>query len=254
MTTPILSVSSLYKRFGGLVAVDNCTFEVQEGEILGIIGPNGAGKTTLFNALTGFLKIDEGEIRLRGRPVHGQRPHEVVNLGMARTFQVMKPYYEMTVMETLQVSSYCKRIRSRYADEREIEIKNRELLSRLALDEYRDTLVDELPQGELRLLDVGRALATEPEVLFLDEPFSGLGTDAAKKLTDLLTSLKAEGLTIVIIEHRLRELMKLASKVMAINFGQTLALGTPEEVLSNPAVIEAYLGASGSNAVAVADQ
>lgn len=254
MNRPILSVVGLQKRFGGLTAIDNCSFEVEQGAIFGIIGPNGAGKTTLFNILTGFLRADSGEIRFRDRLVNGLKPYQVAELGMARTFQVMKPYYEMTVMETLRVSRYCKRIRSKYGDVDRMDDKNQALLARLALEGRGSVLVDDLTQGELRLLDIGRALATEPEVLFLDEPFSGLGPETSEKLSGLLLDLSREGVTIVIIEHRLRELMRLVSTVMAINFGQVLARGTPREIVQDESVIKAYLGTSGESAGVVANQ
>ncbi|MCP1673401.1 branched-chain amino acid transport system ATP-binding protein [Natronocella acetinitrilica] len=252
MARAILNVQNLHKSFGGLIAIDDCSFEVESGTIFGIIGPNGAGKTTLFNMLTGFLSANSGTITFDGREVNRLKPHQVVELGIARTFQVMKPYYEMTVWETLQVSRQCKRVRSRYSDAAIINRMNMDLLARLGLEDKADMLVDELTQGDLRLVDIGRALATEPQALFLDEPFSGLGGEASDRLSALLTSLRDDGVTIVIIEHRLRELMRLVSTVMAINFGAVLAKGTPEEIVKNPDVIEAYLGRSGGSLSATA--
>ena len=252
MARAILDVQNLHKSFGGLIAIDDCSFEVESGTMFGIIGPNGAGKTTLFNMLTGFLQANSGKITFDGHEVNRLKPHQVVELGIARTFQVMKPYYEMTVWETLQVSRQCKRVRSRYSDAAMVNRMNMELLARLGLEDKADMLVDELTQGDLRLVDIGRALATEPQALFLDEPFSGLGGDASDRLSELLTSLRDEGVTIVIIEHRLRELMRLVSTVMAINFGAVLAKGTPEEIVKNPDVIEAYLGRSGGSLSATA--
>ncbi len=252
MARAILNVQNLHKSFGGLIAIDDCSFEVESGTMFGIIGPNGAGKTTLFNMLTGFLPANSGIITFDGREVNRLKPHQVVELGIARTFQVMKPYYEMTVWETLQVSRQCKRVRSRYSDAAIINRMNMDLLARLGLEDKADMLVDELTQGDLRLVDIGRALATEPQALFLDEPFSGLGGEASDRLSELLTSLRDDGVTIVIIEHRLRELMRLVSTVMAINFGAVLAKGTPEEIVKNPDVIEAYLGRSGGSLSATA--
>lgn len=251
MATPILSVAALTKSFGGLKAVDDCSFEVQQGTVFGIIGPNGAGKTTLFHVLTGFLRADSGAIRFNGQDIGGMKPHQIANLGIGRTFQVMIPYYEMSVIDTLNVSRNSKRIRERYAGKEAIYNKNYELLERLSLSDKTNVMVDELTQGELRLIDIGRALATEPDILFLDEPFSGLGAESSEMLIDLLLALRDDGVTIVIIEHRLRELMKIVSTVMAINFGRVLAKGTPKEIVSNQDVIEAYLGASGGTVGAI---
>ncbi|WP_022729342.1 ABC transporter ATP-binding protein [Fodinicurvata sediminis] len=181
MDSPILSVKNLEKRFGGLVATKDCSFDVHHGEMFGIIGPNGAGKTTLFNILTGFLNADAGEINFQGRNIRNMKPYDIVNLGAARTFQVMKPYYDMTVMETLQVSRCCKRAREKFSTQAEMEDSNRSIMDTLSLTGKERTYVDELTQGEMRLLDIGRALATEPEILFLDEPFSGLGAEYSDK-------------------------------------------------------------------------
>lgn len=249
MENPILNVKNLEKRFGGLVATKDCSFEVRKGEMFGIIGPNGAGKTTLFNALTGFLRADSGEIIFEGHNIRNMKPYDIVNLGASRTFQVMKPYYDMTVKETLRVSRCCKRAREKFSTQAEMEESDRRILDTLSLSGKEKAYVDELTQGELRLLDIGRALATEPEILFLDEPFSGLGTEYSEKLSNLLVELNQSGMTIVIIEHRLRELMQLVTKVMAINFGEVLTKGTPKEVVENPDVVAAYLGKSGGGII-----
>lgn len=242
MSTPILSVRNLTKTYGGLTAVKNCSFNIESGTMSGIIGPNGAGKTTLFNLLTGFARADAGSVLLDGKEITKLKPYEVVNLGMVRTFQVIQPYYEMTVLETLRVSRLCKRAGVAGKSAEQSDQLNFELLKTLNLEDKANSVVDDLTQGDLRLVDIGRALATEPKILFLDEPFSGLGGKSSSKLSELLFKLQDNGMTIIIIEHRLRELLKLVSHVMAINFGEILAKGSPEEIMRDQDVIDAYLG------------
>lgn len=242
MSTPILSVRNLTKTYGGLTAVKNCSFNIESGTMSGIIGPNGAGKTTLFNLLTGFARADAGSVLLDGKEITKLKPYEVVNLGMVRTFQVIQPYYEMTVLETLRVSRLCKRAGVAGKSAEQSDQLNFELLKTLNLEDKANSVVDDLTQGDLRLVDIGRALATEPKILFLDEPFSGLGGKSSSKLSELLFKLQDNGMTIIIIEHRLRELLKLVSHVMAINFGEILAKGSPEGIMRDQDVIDAYLG------------
>ncbi|HUH39970.1 MAG TPA: ABC transporter ATP-binding protein [Castellaniella sp.] len=238
----LLTVSNLSRHFGGVKAVQSLDFQIEAGTLFGIIGPNGAGKTTLFNLLTGFLRASSGTVRFRDREILGEKPQHLVDMGIARTFQLVQPFFGMTMRETLSIPGWSKRVQDRLPDPAEREARVHDQIQRLGLDGKASTLVDELNQGELRLLDIGRALLTEPDLLFLDEPFSGLGQAHIDRLSSIIMGLKDKGVTVVIIEHRLRELMRLVEHVMVVNFGEKLVEGKPADVVRNTAVIEAYLG------------
>ena len=241
----LLAASNLSKSFGGVTAVDDLAFEIEQGTIFGIIGPNGAGKTSLFNILTGFLRADRGAVRFRERDVLGLKPYQLVELGMARSFQLVKPFFGMTALETVLLPAWSPRMRRRQVPSEEIERRATDLLARFGLHDRDNALVDDLNQSELRLLDIARALATEPDIVYLDEPFSGLSLDQIALVSGILQDMRESGTTILIIEHRMRELMQLVDRVMVISFGSKLAEGTPAEIVDNPRVIEAYLGTRG---------
>lgn len=241
----LLAASNLSKSFGGVTAVDDLAFEIEQGTIFGIIGPNGAGKTSLFNILTGFLRADRGAVRFRGRDVLGLKPYQLVELGMARSFQLVKPFFGMTALETVLLPAWSPRMRRRQVPSEEIERRATDLLARFGLHDRDNALVDDLNQSELRLLDIARALATEPDIVYLDEPFSGLSLDQIALVSGILQDMRESGTTVLIIEHRMRELMQLVDRVMVISFGSKLAEGTPAEIVDNPRVIEAYLGTRG---------
>ena len=246
----LLAVSSLSKSFGGVTAVDELSFAVEQGDIFGIIGPNGAGKTSLFNVLTGFLPADQGTVRFQGRNILGVKPHQLVELGMARSFQLVKPFFGMTALETVLLPAWSPRMQRRKLISEEVERRGVDLLARFGLSDRSGTLVDDLNQSELRLLDIARTLATEPEIVYLDEPFSGLSLNQVALVSGILQEMRGSGTTIMIIEHRMRELMQLVDRVMVINFGSKLAEGAPAEIVHDSRVIEAYLGTRGSDLAA----
>jgi branched-chain amino acid transport system ATP-binding protein len=234
----LLSVKELDKHFGGLHAVRRVSLEVERGEIVGILGPNGAGKTTLYNLLTGFIAADSGTVTLAGRSLLGIAPHRIVGMGIARTFQLCRPFVGLTVLENVRVGSLGPRVPACNLDARA-----RGLLADVGLAGKEDVFAERLSYGDQRRLEIARALATEPELLLLDEPFAGLGSSEIEELSVLIRRLHQEkGLTIMLIEHKLREFMKLVSRVVAIDFGEVIATGTPTEIVADPRVIEAYIG------------
>ncbi len=240
----LLEIAGLTKRFGGLVAVKNVSFSLAPGEITGILGPNGAGKTTLFNLLTGFIPADAGRVVFDGHAIRGLAPHRIVNRGLARTFQLTRPFIGMSVVENVVVGCLAPRVRRDGAT----ETRARQMLARVGLAAKADDLVDVLPYGDLRRLEIARALVTRPKLLLLDEPFAGLGTSEIEPLAALIRELHdSEGLTILIIEHRLREFMQLVGRVIAMDFGEVIAEGPPQEIVRHPRVVEAYIGGPGAH-------
>ncbi|MFH0299137.1 ABC transporter ATP-binding protein [Bradyrhizobium sp. 31Argb] len=235
----ILEVKDLSKRFGGLTATKNVSFSLEPGELTGILGPNGAGKTTLFNLLTGFIAADTGSVLFEGQELRGLAPHKIVNRGVARTFQLTRPFLGMTVLENVVVA--CLSPRAREAHDK--EARAQELLDQVGLGVKAREPVETLPYGDLRRLEIARALATKPDLLLLDEPFAGLGSSEIEPLAQLIKRLHREQkLTILLIEHKLREFMALVSRVIAIDFGEIIAIAPPAEIVRNPRVIEAYIG------------
>ena len=239
---PLLEVKNLSKAFGGLQALRDVHLTVSAGERVGIIGPNGAGKTTLFNILSGFYPPQSGLVLLHGQNILGKRPYQIVNLGLTRTWQLVKPFSGMTVIEAVSVPTFSHRARTRAASTYDRQGDIVKILDEIGLAEKIGEDVDNLTHSELRLLDISRAMATHPTILLLDEPFSGLSPRETEKISRMILDLNQQGLTVVIIEHRLRELMKLVQKVMVIHFGEKIAEGTPEAIIRDPRVIQAYLG------------
>jgi len=237
----LLEVKELNKRFGGLHAVKNVSFALQPGSITGVLGPNGAGKTTMFNLLTGFIRTDRGSVLFDGGSLLGLAPHQIVNRGVARTFQLARPFSGMSVVENVEVACLAPRVRH-FGKPRE---RAHALLRQVGLGDRADLEVDVLPYGDLRRLEIARALATRPQLLLLDEPFAGLGASEVGPLAELIRTLhRSEGLTILIIEHKLREFMQLVHDIIAMDFGEVIAVGAPPQIVQNPRVIEAYLGSS----------
>jgi branched-chain amino acid transport system ATP-binding protein len=255
---PLLEVRGLTKRFGGVVALDRVDLTVARGRIKGLIGPNGAGKSTLFNVVTGVFPSDGGEMRFGGRRINGLSPHALVGLGMVRTFQKVHPFRGMTVLESVMVGRHARtrgglvaamvRPPGIAAEERRIHQAAWAALEFVKLSDRADAAAESLPLGLQRLLQLASALVTEPALLLLDEPASGLNTAETQQLGELLRVIVGKGTTIVLVEHDMSLVMRVCDELMVLNFGRRLAEGAPAEIRRNPEVIRAYLGAGGIGA------
>jgi len=242
----ILRVSGASKSFGGIKAVNNVSFELAKGEIVGVIGPNGSGKTTLVNLITGFVKKDSGKVFFKNKDITKLPPHKIADLGIVRTFQVMRPYHSLPAYKNLIVPLYSPRVKrtsgGKLGDRNAVAIDILEEIGfeRDAYVPYK--LASSLPLGYLKRLELARCLALKPEIIMCDEVFSGLSMSEIVTAIPIMERLQMDGITLIMIEHRLRELFRLANRVIVMNFGEKIADGIPKEVMENKKVKEAYLG------------
>jgi branched-chain amino acid transport system ATP-binding protein len=243
---PFLEVSDLNKQFGGVKAIDSVSFEMQQGEILGIIGPNGSGKTTLVNLITGFIKPGSGKVSYQGREITGWMPYKIADLGIARTFQMVKPFYQLPAFKNLIIPLFSPRVKrlegGKYGDRDAIAI---DLLEEVGFE--RDSFVpfkvaSVLPHGYLKRMELAKCIALRPDLMILDELFSGLSMAEVASVIPIIDKLMSEGKTIIMIEHRLKELFRITNRVIVLNYGRKIAEGTPQKVMESEEVKRAYWG------------
>jgi ABC-type branched-subunit amino acid transport system ATPase component len=247
---PVLEINNVTKQFGGLMALDDVSFQVEEGEIRGLIGPNGAGKSTMFKNIAGFYEPTRGNIIYRGTNIGGKQPHTIAEMGIVRTFQETTLFQELSVFENALIGAHIKSRTNVFsavlgldrAKQQAASDKVMEVLEFMGLVERRDQLASELPLGSQRALALAIALVSEPRMMLMDEPFAGMNPEETNHMMDLTRKVRESGVTIVLVEHDMKAVMGLCNYLTVLNFGKLLAEGTPEEIRNNDRVIEAYLG------------
>jgi branched-chain amino acid transport system ATP-binding protein len=233
---PLLAVKNVTKKFGGLIALNDVSFDVKEKEIVGIIGPNGAGKTTLFNVITGFYQADAGQVIFDGVDITKCRPDQICALGLTRTFQLVKPFKDLTVFENILIGAMLRRSKAAAVEKAESVLKD------MKLERVRNVLVKNLPVAERKIVEAARALATEPKMLLLDEVAAGLTPAESTKILETLKRVNEQGVTLCLVEHVMRFIMGVSERIIVLDRGRKIAEGTPAEIAANEAVIQAYLG------------
>jgi branched-chain amino acid transport system ATP-binding protein len=238
---PLIEGQGISKHFGGLAALTNVDFTVEQGEVLGLIGPNGAGKTTLFNVISASFPPTSGTIKFKGKNVTGFKPHQICRMGMARTFQSVKVFNNMSALHNVALGSYFGK-KAKVSPEA-AEQNAAELLAFVGLKSMKDTPAEDLTLANQKRLEVARALATKPELLLLDEVMEGLNHTEVAQAMELITKIQARGITVIMIEHVMKAIMNVCDRILVLHYGQKIAEGTPEEIASSEKVIEVYLGA-----------
>lgn len=253
MSDVVLDIANISLSFGGLKAVQNFSLALRKGDLQGLIGPNGAGKTTVFNLLTGVYQPHAGEVRLAGQRLNGMKPHRICAAGLARTFQNIRLFADLTVLDNVRIARFGRLKHGMWStffltagqvrEERRVTAVARELLQAMGLGDREDELARNLPYGDQRRLEIARALATEPRVLLLDEPAAGMNSQEKVELRDMIRDIRERfGLTILLIEHDMGVVMDVCERITVLDYGQIIAVGSPKEIQANEAVIEAYLG------------
>lgn len=233
----MLSVQNVSKYFGGLAAVEDVSFEVEKGSVVGLIGPNGSGKTTLFNLISGVYPLSGGKIIFNGKDISDMKSHNIADCGIARTFQVVKPFDNISALDNVVVGAFQRHINRNKAEE-----KAKEVMDKLGILQYKDALPKNLPLAIKKRLEIARILSTEPKMILLDEVMGGLNPQETDQLVETIKDIHEQGMTILIIEHKMKCIMELSHHVVILNNGHLIAHGTPENVVKNPEVIKAYLG------------